>query len=370
MNIKTKYWLEENRGKIAIIGAAVSTLAVIGGGIFMYVFDKSYDETAGPEVVLASNIISRNADGDLTALSLVKESVTDTLAIPKNAILFKGPNLDRVYVYDPTTFIIREVGVTDDHLHAEPVLEVAEALRKDINEATHILTNDKAFAFVTPKKTVVVDETGKRLVETSKEWANADAVQLTETDLYVSKQNKLLNTDLANKETAEIEIGDTTTDLTRNGNYLMAHNNFGSGKDVHTLLRINGENLYIEELKKVPASGQIQVAVPADENQLVYLQIRKDEKGNVERQDLLTMNAVGTKTEKNAAIDSAETTIALTTEGTYEEATTLASNGFLYNLDVAEGEITITEIRNGREAKAIAVETDEAHAFYVPIYKK
>lgn len=176
------------------------------------------------------------------------------------------------------------------------------------------------------------------------------------------------NIDLKSKEAADIEIGDTTTDLTRNGSYLMAHNNFGSGKDTHSLLRINGENLYIEELKKIPATGQIEVAVPADENQLVYLQIRKDDKGNVERQDLMTMNAVGAKTDKSAVIDSGETLVALATEGDYEEANTLASNGFLYNLDVKAGEITITEIRNGREAKAIAVETDEANVFYVPIY--
>lgn len=82
----------------------------------------------------------------------------------------------------------------------------------------------------------------------------------------------------------------------------------------------------------------------------------------------LFQNAVGAKTDKSAVIDSGETLVALATEGDYEEANTLASNGFLYNLDVKAGEITITEIRNGREAKAIAVETDEANVFYVPIY--
>lgn len=371
MDIKTKYWLEENKGKIGLIGSAIGATALVGGGLFFFIHEGTYDETAGPEVILATDFLAQNKLGDIDAIDIETNKLTDSYDLPDKAHLFRSPNLDGLYFYDPATFTIKGLTVEEDKIIETNSVTIRDTtVQAQLTNVQRVLTNGNEFAVVIPEKTVVLDKSGNVLLETQKELANASEVELTPTELYVAKDTKLFNIDLNSKEVTQMDIGDKTTRIERNGKYVMARNDFGKAMGTQTVLRIKDESLHIEEVKKYSRENRMDIPVPADENQLLHITYRTDEKGEVIRRDLLTMNAVGVKTDESDELDSEETTIEMTTVAPFSEETTLASNGFLYNIDPEGGEITITEIRNGREANAVAVDTDGLHSMYVPIYEK
>lgn len=361
-----KYFLEDHKKTIFSTGGIIAGIGLLGG-VFMFVNyqnHKNYDETAGPKVILAEHLIVQSEKGDLDLFNVEDNKKVDTLSISDNTLISRNQQMDAVFVYDKDNATISEIVVEKDKMTLETIKTVKnKSLKEQLITANDFTTNENDFAFISPEKTWVVDESEK-VIETDDELANANAMSLTDTNLYLAKKDKIYSIDLESGKQSEIEVGDTTTELNAMGNYMMAHNEFGSDLGKSIVLRLKKDSLHIEELKQFDTNQYLNVSVPSDENQLVMLNIKKDTNDEVLKQELIIMNAVGTKDEEKPFV------LNLSTDGDFTKQSVLASNGYLYNIDTKSDEVSITELRNGREYRSISVETKDENPFFIPIYKK
>lgn len=359
-----KYKFEDNKKQIMAGLSAVLGVALIGGGIWIFNRDRLYDETAGPEIILADYLLSHNSSGELDLYSIEDNTLLDTLALPKNVLVTKNQNLDGAYVYDKDGAMLSHVVIKNDKVSLEAVRQMEKGLRDSLEKATGFDTDGERFAFVSPESIVVLNEKTV-ITETDEEWKEADAWTLSDSGLYVAKGEKMSYVDFESGKKTEIEVGDTSTRLHKNGNYIMAHNNFGSGLDNSIILRLQPDSLHIEELKEVDSLNYVKPLVAGNENQLIFLSINYNDEGDALSKKLIVQNAVGTEKEANPIV------LDLSTEGNMTDETTLARNGFLYHIDPKTKSISVSELRNGREFKRVDVKVTEKDGgnFFVPLNK-
>lgn len=361
-----KYKWEENKRNILAGAGLVAGLALIGGGIFMMTQNFFYDETAGPEIILADSLLTHNNEGQLDLYQIEEDKHLDTIALPETFLLGSNQNLDQTYVYDKDKGALSRVEVDKDKLSYEEVHTFDESIAGELKEAVAFETTDEQFAFYTPDAFYVVDDKMTTHTIPLEEEVEVNAWSLGTEGLYYAEGDHLAYVDLASKAEERVELGDKTSRIHGSGRSVMVHNNFGSKLGKSVLFRLQPNNLHIEEIKNIDSFFFEKPRVPADENQIVYLDIERNEEGTAIRKQLIVQNAVSVEDEEV----NKPTVMELTATGEFKEDHTLASNGFLYNYE--EGEyVGVSEIRNGRQYKAVTVKNmNEKLPYFLPVYNK
>lgn len=356
MNPKVKYWLEDNKDKLYMGGATLAVVAASVGGYMFFNRNQTYNTDEGVSVNLASHILSQRGDGDLELVSVEDNEAVSSMTINDEAVLFRGENLDTLYAYEDGQ--VFQVAV-DDNTNLNYINGIAMPEMEGVLQAQ---TNGEAYGFLTSDELIVTDNAGDTLLVF--EDRATDVFQLAEHGVYLGVDNEIHFVSFEDGETQYIDIGDETTRFSKHGDTIVARNNFGSGEDVETVLNMDDGSLLIDELKRLPYDGKVDVLVPQSENQLVYVQTRYNDDDTIARQELATMS-VSTNVEADEDIDLSDFTLPMETTEAFAWYKTLASNGFVY--DWTDTGLRIIEMRNGREASRIAMHSEEPQLF-VPIY--
>ena len=357
LNPKMKYWLEDNKDKL-MIGGAVLALGIVGFGAYSLIDkDKNYQVGEDIEVAMADYLLTQRSDGDLELYNIEDNESISTYDLESNAIAFYGEELDSLYVYENDT--VRQAKIADGEIHFDEALAVPE-----LNDVQAIQVGGGHFGFLTPQELVITNDAGEPIIVFEDNEANE--YQLTDKGIYLAMDTETHFVDYADGETKYIDIGDVTTKLSQHGDTIVARNDFGSGENVQTVLNIKDGDLLIDNLKRVPFDGKLDLQVPRSENQLVYIHYTRNKQDEITRQDLATipihMELDGEETED---IDLKEFTLPLESKETFTESSAIASRGFLYD-DTGNG-LRIVEMRNGREAARLNVNDSQ---LFVPIYLK
>lgn len=362
-----QYKWEENKRKILAGVGVFAGFVLVGGGIMMLTYNRLYNETAGPQVMLAKNVLVHGKEGTLDLYAIEEGEKIDSLSLPESFLLSANQNLDKTYVYDKTSGKLQRVSADDDELVVDLVKDVDDSLLSELIKATDFEATDEWFAFKTEDAFHVIhneDET-KRMIRIDDD-EEITAWSINDQGLYTADGDFLSFVNFEEAKERRIEIGDTTTSLHPIGEYMMAHNDFGSSKDESILLRITGGSLHIEELKSLGAMDYVKPQVPADENQLVFIDVDRNEEGTAVRKRLIVQNAISVDDKQ---IDE-PLTLELTTKGDFNTSQLLASNGFLYNYEDKEQTIGISELRNGREYKTLFLDSmNEKLPYFLPLYE-
>lgn len=358
-----KYKWEENKRNILSGVGLTAGLALVGGGIFMLTQNFMYDETAGPEVILAEHLVVHNDQGKLDLYDIEEEAAVDSLALPEEFLIGANQNLDETYVYDKDKATIYRVDVEKDKLAYDAVRDFDEGFAEKLDKATTFETTDEHFAFQSADGFLVVNDEDTKNIKVDGE---IDTWNLSDSGIYYAQGEELSFIDFAEQKEKTIEIGAKTSRIHPNGKSMMVHNTFGSGLGSSILLRLPQEGLHIEEMQNVDSIYYTVPRVPGDENQLVYLDVERNDEGTALRKQLIVRNAVTVEDEE----ENEATVLELTGEGNFLEPHTLASNGFLYNYE--EGKfIGISEIRNGRQYKTVPVTNmNKQNPYFLPVYSK
>lgn len=366
-----KYFLEDHKKKIFSVGSIVAGLSLVAGVFFLVSSQnhKVYNETKGPEVIMAKSIMVQSEKGDLSLYDVKGNEKKSSLEIGKNTLVNHNQEMDTAFVYDKDTATLSEVKLKNDKMSLETIKTIDDKdLKEELSKATTFKSTDARFAFLTPSGAYVIDETDK-VIEPREELAGTNELALSDSNLYVAKGESLYTVNLKTQKQKTIEIGDKTTELNAMGNYIMAHNQFGKGINKSMALRIKNESLKIDELKQFDTTNYLNVTVPSNENQLVLLNIKKGTASEQARKELIVMNAVGA-TSKKEKENNKPFVMSLSTSADFNKKNTLASNGYLYNKSAKESRVSITELRNGREYRSISVDTTKDDGFFMPVYKK
>lgn len=357
-----KYWWEENRRNFLAGTGLLAGIALMGVGILMLTKDYFYDHTAMPDVLLAEHLIVHNDKGELDLYSIEDEKRMDSLELPENFIVAANQDLDITYVYDKDEGLLNRVDISKDKLSYKALHEFDEGYANALSKTLALQTTDENFAFHGEDGFVVVNDQGVTEYDVKED---VDVWNLSDAGLYYAVDDSLSFIDFAEDKIETIEIGAPTSHIHPNGLSMMVHNTFGEGMGESILLRLPQKGLFIEEMKNVESIFYTKPRVPGDENQLIYLDIERNDEGNALRKQLLVRNAVTVEDESNEVLS-----IELTGNGNFIEAHTLASNGYLYNYE--EGEfIGVSEIRNGRQYKTIEVTNmNKEQPYFLPVYGK
>lgn len=363
-----KYKWEENKRNII---AGVSLLAgavLVGGGILLMTHNRLYNEIAGPEILLAKNVLVHNNEGGLDLYSVEEGDKVDTIALPEDFLISSNQSLDDAYLYDKETGKLSLIEVEDDALAYEEVKTVDESMIKTLKEASHFETTDDWFAFETEEAFHVLhDEDDTKRVIRIEEDSKLTSWNISEFGLYSGDADYVSYVSFEDGKESRMEIGDKTTRLHSMGKYMIAHNDFGADRGESIMLRLSNDSLHIEEMKKVNDLNYVHPIVSSDENQLVFVSVDRNEEGSAIRKQLIVQNAVSVDDED---ID-APLVLELMTEGNFNEHQVMASNGFLYNYEKESSTVGISELRNGREYKTIDLSgMSEKRPFFLPIYDK
>lgn len=356
-----KYKWEENKRSILSGVGLTAGLALVGGGIFMMTQNFLYDETAGPEVVLAEHLVVHNDKGELDLYDIEDEKAVDSLALPKEFLIGSNQNLDQTYVYDKDEAKLYRVDVEKEELSFESIYAFDDVLGEMLKKSTGFETTDEQFAFQSKEGFLIVND------EETKDIAvdgDVDAWSLSDAGLYFAQGDNVSFVDFEDEKEHTIEIGAKTSRIHPNGRSMMVHNTFGSNLGSTILLRLPQEGLNIEEMRNIDSIYYTVPKVPGDENQLVYMDIERNEEGTALRKQLIVRNAVTVEDEE----ENKELVLELTGEGNFLEDHTIASNGFLYNYE--EGQfIGVSEIRNGRQYKTVPVTNMSTNnPYFLPVY--
>lgn len=368
-----KYFLEDHKKSIFSVGSIVAGVSLVAG-IFVLINvqnHKLYNETKGPEVIIAKNIIVQSDEGDLDLYNVKGNEKKGSLDIGKNTLVNHNQEMDTAFVYDKDTATLSEVKLKNEKMSLETIQKIEDkTLKEELSKATQFKTTNEEFAFLTPNGAYVINETD-RVIKPRKEHVGANELALSDSNLYLANGDSLYAVDLKTQKQKTIEIGDKTTELNAMGNYIMAHNQFGKGINKSMALRIKKESLKIEELKQFDTTNYINVTVPSNENQLVMLNIKKGTASEQARKELIVMNAVGATSKKEE--DKKENkpfVMTLAISADFNKNNTIASNGYLYNKSSKENRVSITELRNGREYRSVSVDSSKDDGFFMPVYKK
>lgn len=358
-----KYLWEENKRKILSGVGLTAGLAMIGGGIYMMTQNFLYDETAGPEVVLAEHLIVHNDKGELDLYDIEAEKVVDSHTLPKEFLIEANQNLDQTYVYDKEKGTLYRVDVVKEELSFEPIYNFDDGLAETLGKATGFETTDEYFAFQSGDGFLIVNDKETKDIAID---GDVDAWSLSEAGLYFAQGDEVSFVDFEKEKEHTIEIGAKTSRIHPSGQSMMVHNTFGSNLGSTILLRLPQEGLNIEEMRTIDSIFYTIPKVPSDENQLIYLDIERNEEGTALRKQLIVQNVVTVEDEE----ENKELVLELTGEGNFLEEHTISSNGFLYNYE--EGKfVGVSEVRNGRQYKTVPVTNMSVdNPYFLPVYEK
>ena len=349
-----KYWLEDNKDKL-YIGGAVVALGLLGVGIYNFVDkDKEYNIGEGVEITMADYMLTQKLDGDLALVDVEENEVTSTYNLHDDSLTFYGENLDEMYVYIDNS--VSSVSVKEGG-----ELELVNGITvPELENVGAIQTGGGHFGFLTPEELVITNENGEPVIVFEDNESNV--YHLTDKGVYLAMDTEIHFVDYGEGETKYIDIGDVTTKFSRHGETIVARNDFGKGEDTQTVLNIENGDLHIDELKRVQYDNKLDINVPANENQIVYIQHVVNKDGDITRQDLATLS-VNEEFDTEETVNLSDFTLPLDTLEEFSEESTIASRGFLY--DDTGDSIRIIEMRNGREATRLS--TGDIQRF-IPIY--
>lgn len=354
MNPKVKYWLEDNKDRLAIGFGVLAMLVIIVGGLTL--LQKNNDYTVGEEVgvVLADYLVAQKEDGDLEIIDVNENQVVQhTITLKNDEIVFRGENLNEVFIYYDGT--VHRLSIVD---HENITLE-AVVMIDGLEDVSNVITGSGYFGFQTPDGLVVADFEGNEVFTYESE--DVAMYHLADNGLYIAKGTELHYIDYAEQDTQYIDIGDTITQISQHDDLIIVRNNFGSGEDIETLLYLSDGLLYIDELVRVTYGNKVDIPIPRNENYIAYIHQRVDKEGTVTRQDLETI-VLESATEEETITDI---TIPLETAEPFSAEKTLAVQGYIY--DWTDTGIRIVELRNGREVERINTTSDDVQ-FFVPIH--
>lgn len=356
MNPKIKYWLEDNKDKLYIGGAGVALVGLLAGAFVLMTRDTTYKQTDTVGITLADYVLAQKADGAIQSFALGDNKNSDTFALSDTAIPFKSENLDGLYLYDQGT--VSKLVVSDKgDLSTETLFAIT-----DIGDVTHASTSGDRFVFKTADKLVVSDTTGA--LEMVFENNQSDTYHLADTGIYLALDDAIQFVDFEKGETQYINMGDKTTGFSQHTDTIIARNDFGKGKNTETYLEMTDGSLHINNLKRLPAANKLDIPGPRNENQLVFIETRSNEKEGLARQDLAVLGLDAT-IDDDEPVNLSDFTLPLDTVEPFSAEKTMSVRGFLY--DWTDTGLRVIEMRNGREVTRVQTEQTDAPLF-VPIY--
>lgn len=358
MKPQTKYWLEENKDKFYIGGAVLALSALVIGGYWYFNNEQNYDVGESVSITMADYLLTQRDDGHLETISVSENEAVATLNLNDGDVVFRGEELDTLYVYDAS--YVHQVTVSDD---GEMGLVDGIAM-PDMSDVAYASTNGSHFGFLTDDDLVITDSEGEVLLVF--EDRATEVYQLSDEGVYLSHDNEIHFVNYNEGDTQYIDMGDETTRFSKHGDTIVARNNFGQGNDIETVLNMTDGSLLIDEVKRMPYDNKIDVLIPQEDTQLVYVETRTNNEGVITRQDLATI-AVKADMDADETVDLSDFTLPMETTEAFSPDKTLASRGFLY--DWTESGIRIIEMRNGREITRLSTQSEESQ-LYVPIFNK
>lgn len=358
MKPQTKYWLEDNKDKLYIGGAVLALSILVAGGYTYFNSDQDYDTGESVSITMADYLLTQRNDGHLETISVENNEPVATLNLNDDNVVFRGEQLEGLYVYDEDA--VHRVNVSEDG-----TMGLVDAIpMPDISGVTHASTNGTQFGFLSEDDLVVTDATGEVLLVF--EDRATDIYQLANEGIYLSHGDEIHFVSYGDGDTQYIDMGDSTTRFSQHGSTVVARNDFGQGNDIETVINMSDGSLLIDELKRMPYDNKVDVLVPQEDSQLVYIQTRTNSDGDITRQDLATI-AVEADVKSDETIDLADFTLPMETTEAFSSEKTMASRGFLY--DWTDSGIRIIEMRNGREVTRLNTHSSETQ-LYVPIFNQ
>lgn len=351
-----KYWFEEHKQQVGIAGAAILAVLVLLGLWFWFSRDNEYNEEDGVAIQLADYVLARRGDGHLELIDVEDNEVVDTMNLSNDFTVFRGDHLDMLYIYD--TESVQEVVVGDDQLTTFNTVSMPE-----MENVEYIEQGGDHFGFLTEDELIVADSDGNTALVF--EDRVTDVFHLGDEGVYLSVDNEIHFVSY-DEETTYIDLGDETTRFSQHGETVVSRNNFGSGEDVESVINMTDGSLYIDHLSRMPFSGKVDLQVPRNENQLVYVEYTEDGDGELVRQDLATISiSQAEELDSDEEVDLADFTLPMETTEEFADYKSLAVRGFVY--DWTDTGVRIIEMRNGREVTRLNTHSEEVQ-LYVPIY--
>lgn len=346
-----KYTLQKNKQKILL---GVAFITVIGAGFGMYTLINRPDTEVTEEVYEDVNM--RKADyifmvdkaGSIDLYGTEEEKVVDTLNLNLSNTLFaRSSNLESIMLFGNNSFY--EVSEKEGKLESEEVIK----FDKKIND--FIFTNKYIIGFSSDKFYCINRESSS-----IKEYdiANVESKVLFEDNLVYSIGNFVYSIDLtSNDKPISIDLGDKTEGLFVMNGKIISYNNFGSGNNITTILKLNADNLYIDYAEKHNNSNLSALTMDDDDDTIKF--IDSTNKNNVILSSHYTMTVNEDSKNSKVRVSLADSQ----TELNYNADNTVSTKGYFYNQH--DGLLNIFDLR--AEGVSDTIRTDKE--YFMPILK-
>lgn len=341
MDNNFKYWLEDNKDKLYIAGAVVALLGIVTGGYYLTNKERINNTADEIEYTMADYVLSQTQDGAIELYETSKGELLDSLTSSEEAITFTGDSLDTAYLYAGDTVSV--INVEDESIVLGEEIPIGE-----VKGVLNVQTNGDKFGFLTEDELVVFNAEGESVLVYDD---NPTGVfHVTDEGMYMSVDNEIHYIEYDSGETEYIDIGDVTTKFSQHGGSIIARNNFGSGENTESILNIEEDSLFINNLKRVQHENKIDLNVPSNENHISMIQYTKSSSDKITKQELVSVAIDNTHSDSESEnlVRSEDFTVELDSLEAFTPQAKLAK-GYIY--DNADNQLRIIEMNNGREAK-------------------
>lgn len=353
-NNNFKYTLEKNKDKI-LLGASIVGVFIIGFSVFHLVKNNKPQEVPQDEEqvvhednIRAEYIIGANDKGQVDLIKVESKEVVSNIDLKSSdsVIYSRSNDLESMLAYSDGTFF--------ELVEKEGKLVQNEVLKLDAKQSI------KEFKF---SKDYIVANTGdKLLVFNLKDQStymidaiNVDSLLVVDDKLIFAETNYIHSYNLETKEEVSIEIGDITEDLFEIDGNVVAFNNFGSGKEKTTILKLKADDLYISKAHRHDNENVIAVTPDSDDKDISYID-KKDT--GVKTSSYYKLNLDKEQDVKNRiSLD----TLSSSQEDEFTSTNTVATKGYLYTNKSGNIEI----FRLGGEVTDTTIDTNKT--FFMPI---
>lgn len=388
---------------VIILSLFLIVLVILFGYLLIFKKNKQskepiyYDDI---NMVKADYIFTAYNDGQIKLLKTEDKSVSDTIKLDNNSIYERTSNLESVITLSNNTFY--KLSEANGKIKKEELFKLTEDKKiksfKYSSDYIVVLTDNEIIVIslkdkkieilnqnkikVTPIEEVTEEKT-KPLISMEYEYiqkynektkkyytvqvfkqynldlSNIEHYIIKDGYLVCSKGGILVTLKLDDKSVNTIEIGDITKDFFIQNNELIVFNNFGSGLNKQTIMKIKENDLYINKVY-VQDSEKLYTITPDDDDkniEFIESSLRKGiiaesyytvdinkEKDNKKRTELIPRQSEERKD--------------------YSSENTVATKGYIYS--TVNGYLDIFELRG---KTIVDIFDGESPNFFMPILK-
>lgn len=354
MNNNFKYTLEQNKQKI-ILGVSIVGLLAISFGVFTMIHHNNKKTTPQDDPLYVDNtnvkaeyIIGGNDKGELDLINVTNNEIvmSNKLNVTNDVIYSRSNDLEKVLAYGNSTFF--EIEEDNGQLISK------ELLKLDTEQPIKSFKfSDKYIVANTGSKLLIlkINDNSTYMIDAKK----VDSMVVVEDILVYAETNNIHAYNLNTKKNKTIEIGDKTEALFEINGNVIAFNNFGSGNQKSTILKIKAEDLYIEKAHRHDNENVFAVTPDSDDKEISYIDSNKN---NATSYYQLNLN-----NDKDSKIRISLDTMSNDDDNEFNSNNTVSTKGYLYSNKSGKIEI----FRLSGEVLDSTIDSDKT--FFMPISK-